>query len=67
MPTKQLSLNEQIRNIDIKPLPKPQEEETAMVLSMVGLGAAVAGTIAFFTLRRLKENGRNSTRQSHNT
>lgn len=53
-PNKQVSWDEQINQIDIQPLPKPQEATTA-VLSMVGIGTAIAGTIAFIALRRSRK------------
>lgn len=53
-PTKQLRWEEQVSRINVQPLPKPHEDATTTVLSMVGIGAAVAGTVAFFSLRRLQ-------------
>jgi hypothetical protein len=52
-PTKQLSWEEQVSRTDIQSLPKPHEEARISMLSMVGIGAAIAGTVAFFSLRRL--------------
>lgn len=55
VPTKELSWEEQIDRITIQPMPTVQEEQaTSKILSMVGIGGAIAGTVAFFTLRRLK-------------
>jgi hypothetical protein len=55
-PTKQISWDEQINNVSIQTLPTGQEgQATSMILSIVGVGAAIAGAVAFFTLRRLKE------------
>jgi len=54
-PTRQLSLDEQIDGVTIQPMPTGQEQETNnRLLSMVGIGSAVAGAVAFFSLRRLK-------------
>lgn len=54
-PTKQSSWGEQISRIEIKPLPKPDEEARNMMLSIVGIGVAVAGAAAFLSLRGLKK------------
>jgi len=56
-PTKQLSWDEQINQIKIQPMPTGQEQETSTtVISIIGVGAAIAGVAAFFSLRRLKDN-----------
>lgn len=52
-PATQSSWYEQIDGINIQPLPQPQIEEKTVVLSMVGIGVAVAGTVAFFTMRKV--------------
>ncbi len=55
-PTKELSWDEQINRITIQPLPTGQEEQAvSKILSMVGIGVAISGAVAFFSLRRLKE------------
>lgn len=57
-PTKQLSTGEQISRIQIEPLSKPHEEANSMVLPIVGIGASIAGVVAFLSLRRLKDKKR---------
>lgn len=54
-PTRESSWSEQISKIEIEPWPKPHEEAQSMVLSIVGIGAVIAGAAAFFSLRRLKD------------
>lgn len=54
-PTKELSWDEQINRIMIQPLPTGQEEQAkSTILSVVGIGAAIAGGVAFLSLRRIK-------------
>ena len=56
-PTKQSSWDEQINRIRIQPLQTGQEQETSTtVISIIGVGAVIAGVAAFFSLRRLKDN-----------
>ena len=54
-PASQSSWGEQISRIEIKPLPQPHEESRNMMLSIVGIGVAIAGAAAFFSLRGLKK------------
>lgn len=54
-PASQSSWGEQISRIEIKPLPKPLEESRNMMLSIVGIGVALAGAAAFLSLRGLKK------------
>jgi hypothetical protein len=54
-PTKELSWSQQIQTIEIEPLPQPEKEAQNMVLSMVGIGTTIAGAVAFFSFRKLKE------------
>ena len=53
--TKELSWDEQINRITIQPRPNTTEVQTNTVLLVIGTGGAIAGVVAFFTLRRLKE------------
>lgn len=55
LPARQLSIDEQVNRIHIQPLPKgPEEQQVATILSVVGIGAAIAGAVAFFSLRLLR-------------
>lgn len=55
-PTKQLSWDDQINGIRIQPIPTGQEQQAiSTTLSIIGIGAVIAGAVAFFSLRRLKE------------
>jgi len=50
----QSSWGEQISRIQIEPMPIPHEEASTTVLSsMIDIGAAISGIVAFFSLRRL--------------
>lgn len=52
VPTKQLSWDEQINRITIEPMLTGQEQQSvSTILSIVGIGAAIAGAVAFFSLR----------------
>jgi hypothetical protein len=56
-PTKQLSLDEQINRVMIQSMPTGQEQETSTrVISIIGVGVAIAGVVAFLSLRRLKDD-----------
>jgi hypothetical protein len=55
-PTKQVSWDEQIDRVTIQPISTGQEQAAVnTVLSIVGIGAALAGAAAFFSFRKLKE------------
>lgn len=60
-PTKQLSWGEQLDNIVFQPIPTGQEQAAIDAsLSIVAIGTAIAGTVAFFSLRRLKDKQSNA-------
>jgi hypothetical protein len=55
-PTKQLTLDEQMSRIKIQPMPKgPEEQEITNIISIIAIGVAVAGAVAFFSIKRLKK------------
>ncbi len=56
VPTIEGSWDDQMNGIDIQPLPTGQEEQQeSIIISVIGIGAATAGAVAFFSLRRLKD------------
>ena len=51
-PTREFGWNEQLEAIDIPPIATGQEEQAERtILSVVGIGVAIAGIAAFLTLR----------------
>lgn len=56
VPTRQVSWDEQLDNIVFQPIPTGQEQAAIDAsLSIVAIGTAIAGTVAFFSFRRLKD------------
>lgn len=53
VPTKQVSWEDQISRAAIKA--EPPRDDTTNIISIIGIGGAVAGVLAFFSLRRLKD------------
>jgi hypothetical protein len=54
-PTNELSWGQQIQMIEIEPLPQPHIEAQNTILTMVGIGTVIAGAVAFFSFKKLRE------------
>jgi hypothetical protein len=56
LPTMQSSWEEQMDSIKFRPIPRDQTKETVnQLLLIIGAGGAIAGIVAFFSIRRSRE------------